>query len=86
MERRVTVTLPDGRQAQAVEVPVDAANEKWSEYTLGDGTVVKAKINLVSIVRVENEYDAQGIPVYQVNAQPALAFVHVPDNLMRKRQ
>lgn len=86
MTRKVPVTLPDGRQAQAIEVPVETANEKWSEYTLADGTIVRAKINLINIVRVENEYDPQGIPLYQVNAQPALAFVHVPDDLMRKKQ
>jgi hypothetical protein len=86
MARTVTVTLPDGRQAQATDVPVDTANEKWSEYTLEDGTVFKAKINLISVVRVENEYDPQGFPVYQFNAAPAFAFVQVPDKLKRPRQ
>jgi hypothetical protein len=84
MARKVPVPLPDGRQGQGVEVPLVNANEKWSEYTLEDGTVLRAKINLISVVRVENEFDAQGIPLYQVNAQPALAFVEVPEGLKRK--
>lgn len=79
--RRMTVTLPDGRQAQAVEVDVETANERWSEYTLADGTVVRAKINLISVMRVEHEYDPQGVPIYQVNAAPTLGFVTVPDHL-----
>ncbi len=86
MTRKIPVTLPDGRTAEAIEVPVDVSNERWSEYTLEDGTVVRAKMTLISIVRVENEYDAQGVPLYQINAQPTLAFVHVPENLKRKSQ
>ena len=86
MTRTVTVVLPDGRQAQAVEVSVENANERWSEYTLEDGTVFRAKINVIGVVRVPNEYDQQGVPIYQVNAQPAIAFVNVPESLKRKPQ
>jgi|HubBroStandDraft_4_1064222.scaffolds.fasta_scaffold01923_2 hypothetical protein len=78
--------LPDGRQGEGVEVPLESANERWSEFVLQDGTIFRAKINLIQVVRVEGEYDSQGIPLYQVNAQPALAFMHVPENLKKKPQ
>jgi hypothetical protein len=86
MTRKSTVTLPDGRAAQAVEIPVETANERWSEYTLQDGTVFRVKINLVSVVRIEGEYDPQGVPLYQINAAPALGFVEVPEHLKRNNQ
>jgi hypothetical protein len=84
--RKITVVLPDGRQGQGIEIPIDISKERWSEYTLEDGSVFRAKLNVVSVVRVENEYDAQGIPIYQVNSGPALAFTEVPEHLKKGKQ
>jgi hypothetical protein len=81
--RKVSVTLPDNRQAQGIEIDVDVANERWSEFKLTDGTVFRCKVNIVSVVRVENEYDAAGTPVYQINAAPAVAFIEVPEHLKK---
>jgi hypothetical protein len=81
--RKILVTLPDGRQVTATEIPVEKSDERWSEYTLQDGTIIRGKINIISISRVENEYDATGQPVYQFNAAPALGFVEIPDRLKR---
>ena len=44
------------------------------------------KVNLVSVVRADHEYDPQGMPVYQVNGQPAIVVVDVPVALQRKKQ
>ena len=85
MAATTTVILPDGRSAEAVEVPVESANEKWSEFTLQDGTVLKVKVNLVNIVRVDGEYDPAGGPVYQLNAAPTVVFANVPEHLKRPK-
>lgn len=79
--RKVQVQLPDGRTAQGLEVQVDSSNERWSEYTLEDGTVFRGKLNIISVVRVEGEYDPQGQPIYQINAAPFMAFVEIPEKL-----
>jgi hypothetical protein len=81
--RRATVTLPDLREVEAVEIDVDSASERWSEYILQDGTVIRAKLNLISIWRVEGEYDPQGMPVYQINATPAMGLVSAPEHLKK---
>lgn len=81
--RKLPVSLPDGRQAEAVEVAIDNSNERWSEFKLADGTILRAKISIVSIVRVQKEYDLQGMPVYQINATPTFAFVDVPASLKK---
>ena len=73
--------LPDGRRAQAIEVPIARSDERWSEFTLEDGTVIRGKLNLISILRVVDEYDPAGFPVYQFNAAPALGFAEVPEHL-----
>ena len=53
-----------GREAEAVPVEVNHSSEKWNEYLLEDGTVLKMKLILKKIMRVENEFDAEGNPVY----------------------
>ena len=53
-----------GREVEATPVEVNQAGEKWNEYLLEDGTVLKMKLILKKILRVENEFDAEGNPVY----------------------
>lgn len=53
-----------GREVEATPVEVNQAGEKWNEYLLEDGTVLKMKLILKKIMRVENEFDAEGNPVY----------------------
>jgi hypothetical protein len=81
--RKVPVVLPDGRKAQGIEIEVDTSNERWSEFKLTDGTVFRSKVNIVSVVRVENEFDLTGMPVYQINAGPAVAFIEIPEHLKK---
>ena len=53
-----------GREVEAIPVEVNQSSEKWNEYLLEDGTVLKMKLILKKILRVENEFDAEGNPVY----------------------
>jgi hypothetical protein len=83
-QRTVTVTLPDGRRKEAVEVEVESANERWSEFKLADGATLRAKISLVNITRVTDEWDpVTGQPVYQINASPQFALIDIPEALIR---
>ena len=84
-ERRVSVPLPSGGQGQGVEVPVDESNERWSEFTLRDGTTIRAKMTVISAVRIDGQYDPMGNPTYNVNFTPVFA-VNSPDELRKKVQ
>jgi hypothetical protein len=84
--RRVPVVLPSGKAGQGLEIQVDTSNERWSEYTLQDGTVFRGKLTIVSVVRVEGEYDPVGQPLYLVNAVPTLAFIEIPEILKQVKQ
>ena len=53
-----------GREVEAAPIEVSQTSEKWNEYLLEDGTVIKMKLILKKILRVENEFDAEGNPVY----------------------
>ena len=53
-----------GREVEATPVEVSQTGEKWNEYLLEDGSVLKMKLILKKILRVDNEFDAEGNPVY----------------------
>ena len=84
--RKITVPLPTGGTAQGVEVQVEESSERWSEFTLADGTVIRAKVTITSAIRVDGHYDPLGNPVYTTNMTPVLSIVSVPDALLKKVQ
>jgi len=75
--------LPDGREVDVIPVEINQANENWNQYLLEDGSVVKIKLVATKIVRVDNEYDLEGKPIYFIQSTNVLA-VDAPDNLRRK--
>jgi len=75
---------PGGPQVDAVEVPIVESTERWSEYTLEDGSVVKVKQVPLEMLKVVGAYDQEGRPVYVMKAQPIVTVSYVPENLMRK--
>jgi hypothetical protein len=84
VERKVPIMLPSGKQGIGTDVPIRESTERWSEYTLEDGTVIRAKFSLIAIVRADGEYDAQGQPIYSTNAVPVMGIISVPDHLRKK--
>jgi hypothetical protein len=71
---------------EGVEVQVDESTERWSEFTLQDGTVMRVKVTVTSAVRVKDQYDAVGNPLYMVNFAPVTTLVSVPEALRKKVQ
>jgi hypothetical protein len=60
---KVSINL-GGRQVMATPVDVNQSGERWNEYFLEDGTVLKMKLVLKKVFRVDGEFDAEGNPVY----------------------
>jgi hypothetical protein len=72
-----------GKDVNALEVRFKSIHEDWNEYDLEDGSTVKMKTVVSEIVRLENEYDPEGNPVYNVKAGN-LVVIKAPDHLKRK--
>ena len=70
--------------ADGYEVNVEESTEKWSEYTLSDGTVLRGKMTLIGAVRIEGQFDPQGNPMYAMNMSPTLVIVSTPEKLKGK--
>ena len=74
----------ENRQVLGEAVEFEATTEPWSQFKLADGSVVKVKSVLLSVVRLD-EFTPQGDPVYQFQMQQIVGVV-VPDSLKRKTQ
>ena len=57
---------PPGALADAVEVNVEEATERWTDVKLADGTEIRIKTVILSVMRFENEFDQDGNPMYQI--------------------
>jgi hypothetical protein len=84
-EKKVTVPFgASGRTAAGWEVAVDESTEKWSEYKLSDGTLVRGKLTIVSAVRIEGQYDPNGNPMYSLNMTPSIVIMSADERLRAK--
>ncbi len=86
-ERKTKVQMvPGGPFVDGVEVPVDSSSEKWNEYTLEDGTKIRLKPVIIEVIRVTDQYDPEGNPLYVTKAQPIVTILEVQERLKRKIQ
>jgi hypothetical protein len=74
-----------GGLVDALEVGYRPQGEYWNEYLADDGSVIRLKLVVTEILRLENQFDPQGNPVYLVNSSNLMA-VSAPDNLRRDPQ
>lgn len=72
-----------GQQVNAEMVEVSQAGERWNEYLLEDGTILKVKLVLTNVYRVEGQYDAEGNPVYILQSTNVVS-ANAPRDLRRK--
>lgn len=84
MTRKVQVPGADGKLREAVDVSIDHSSERWSEFTLEDGTVLRAKISIISAGRVDGEWDQDGNPMYVTKSHNIVTVVESPEKLRRK--
>ena len=76
------VRLPNGNEVEATNVDFTTIKEDWNEYKLDDGTVLKFKTVVSSIIRTE-EYDPMtGDPIYHVRSTNILR-VNVQETLKK---
>lgn len=81
MERRTKLNI-DGRLVDAISIPVRSSEERWSEYILEDATVIRMKLIVTEVFRVEGMYDPDGNPVYHIKSAN-IASAMPPENLKK---
>lgn len=68
MERKKQMNLPGLGQVTVTEVGYRAVSENWNEYFADDGSVIRIKVVVTEVLRVDDRYDDQGDPVYVVKS------------------
>ncbi|MGB7532000.1 MAG: hypothetical protein WA977_03345 [Halobacteriota archaeon] len=76
------VRLPNGREVEAMDVDFETVKEDWNEYKLEDGTILKFKTVVSSIIRTEDYDPMTGDPVYHIRSTNILR-ANVAEELKR---
>ena len=77
------ITLPDGTEVGGTIMTFRSSGEYWNEYLVDDGSVIRIKLVATEILRLDDQYDPQGNPIYLVQSQNVMA-VQAPDSLRRE--
>jgi hypothetical protein len=64
-----------GNDTVVVDVPIVKADEHFNEYELEDGSVLRVKNVPHSMLRVDEQYDPNGNPVYIVLTTPVVSVI-----------
>ena len=79
MADRMKVPLynPDGSVSQEIGtlMEITESKEPWSEYTLEDGTKIRTRQAVVSIVKLDDKKDVNGEPVYVFQSQQTMSVI-----------
>jgi hypothetical protein len=82
-ERKVKVNLPNVGQVDATEVGLIESVERWTELKLEDGSVLRVKPVIMTVLRIEGHYDNQGNPMYGIQGGQAMAVASAPEHLRK---
>lgn len=83
-EKRIKAQVPGLPGVQeATEVPIKESTERWTEIHLEDGAVLRIKPVVLSAIRVENQYDQEGNPIYQLKVNQLMTVASIPDHLRK---
>jgi hypothetical protein len=83
VERKRKVPGPNGQLVDGTEIGFRASGEHWNEYLLDDGAVVRLKLVVTEVIRLDDVFDDDGNPGYVTKAT-TVTSVSAPEN-MRKQ-
>lgn len=82
--KSIRIQMPDGttRETSGESVEITDSKEFWNEYQLSDGSRVRVKPVVSTVLRTD-EFDPVGNPLYQVSCA-TVVFVEASDTVKRK--
>jgi hypothetical protein len=63
-------------------IDIESSKDGWSEYTLTDGTVIRAKAVVLDVKKMVGQYNADGEPIYELQLT-MVNQTRVPDKLKK---
>ncbi len=84
-ERKVKIPFPTPTSPlkEGIEVGVKESTERWTDVTLEDGSVLRLKASVIGAVRIVDEFDPEGNPMYALKAGQVLVIASAPDRLRK---
>ena len=83
MSEKVKINF-NGKEVSATPIDVTQADEHWNSYILDDTAKLRMKLITQKILRVDNEFDREGNPVYLIQSTN-VTTVDVPDHLKKTK-
>ena len=84
MDRKRKLNI-GGREVEVTEVGFRSSGENWNEYITDDGTVLRVKLVVTDIYRLDGQYDQHGNPVHFVQSTNVLS-VSAPDDKRKRNE
>ena len=73
-----------GKDVPATEVPIINRIEEPMELQLEDGSLIRVVAPVTSVLRIDNEWDGEGNPVYLVKNGVAVTVIRAKDEYKKK--
>lgn len=74
---------PGGPEYEADDVQILESLERWTELRLDDGTVLRVKPLITSVMRVPGQFDPEGNPIYVIKGGFNMVPANVPEDLRK---
>jgi hypothetical protein len=81
VERKKRIQVGD-EAVDVTELGYRTMGEPWNEYLADDGSVIRVKLIVTEVLRVDDKYDEQGNPVYMVRSSNVMS-TSSPEELRR---
>lgn len=83
---QVNIPVPNGPPIKGLDIPIEQSNEKFNEYVLDDGTILRAKLVVSGIIRTEGQWDQEGHPQYTILSHNVVRVVQSHPSLRDPNQ
>lgn len=77
-DKMPTMKSHDGMEHDVSEIDFESPNEQWQEYNLADGTKIKFRVFITSILK-SDKFDELGRPYYFINRQSQMRTYAPPE-------
>lgn len=85
MAQTIKVPIPpDGKIVEGIEIPIVETIERWTEVKLEDGSTLRIRPSVVTVIWIPGQFDHEGNPMYALKAATTMVVANAPEKLRRQ--
>lgn len=85
--KKIKVLNPiTGKMVEGDLVEIETPTDMSHDIELTDGTILRSKFVVSRIVRIPDQYDGDGNPLYSVQHNNIISVINSPDNLKKEME